>query len=123
MVRKSVIILAVIAAIVILGFIFRGKVAAVFQHSRATQAASSPSAPAEKKVLYWYDAMNPTHTYDKPGKAPDGMDLVPKYAEDETASSSASAEHSGHNSGEKKILFWYDPMHPAYKARQARDCP
>lgn len=125
MVRKSVIILAVIAAIVILGFIFRGKVAAVFQHSRATQAASSPSAPAEKKVLYWYDAMNPTHTYDKPGKAPDGMDLVPKYAEDETAPSSASAEHSGHNSGEKKILFWYDPMHPAYKADKpgiAPDC-
>ena len=125
MVRKSVIIIAVIAVVAILGFIFRGKVVAAFQHSRTTQTASSPSAPAEKKVLYWYDAMNPTHTYDKPGKAPDGMDLVPKYSEDETASSSASAEHSGHNSGEKKILFWYDPMHPAYKANKpgiAPDC-
>ena len=125
MVRKSVIIIAVIVAIVILGIIFRGKVVAVFQHSHATQTASSPSAPAEKKVLYWYDAMNPTHTYDKPGKAPDGMDLVPKYAEDETASSSASAEHSGHDSGKRKVLFWYDPMHPAYKANKpgiAPDC-
>ena len=125
MVRKSVIIIAVLAAIVVLGFIFRGKVASMFQHSHATQAASNPSAPAEKKVLYWYDAMNPTHTYNKPGKAPDGMDLVPKYAEDEAASSSASGEHAGHDSRERKVLFWYDPMHPAYKADKpgiAPDC-
>jgi Cu(I)/Ag(I) efflux system membrane fusion protein/cobalt-zinc-cadmium efflux system membrane fusion protein len=36
----------------------------------------------EHKVLYYRDAMNPSHTSDKPGKAPDGMDLVPVY-EDE----------------------------------------
>jgi RND family efflux transporter MFP subunit len=38
-------------------------------------------ARQERRVLYWQDAMNPDHHYDKPGKAPDGMDLVPVYAE------------------------------------------
>lgn len=31
------------------------------------------------KILYWVDPMNPSHRYDKPGKAPDGIDLVPVY--------------------------------------------
>ncbi|HKZ77496.1 MAG TPA: efflux RND transporter periplasmic adaptor subunit [Pyrinomonadaceae bacterium] len=38
--------------------------------------------PSERKILYWYDPMNPAYRSDKPGKAPDGMDLVPKYADD-----------------------------------------
>ncbi len=36
----------------------------------------------ERRVLYWYDSMNPSYHSDKPGKAPDGMDLVPKYADE-----------------------------------------
>ena len=122
MVRKSVIVAAVILILAIGVIIFRGKIVSAFRHTDSTQAAATK--PAEKKILYWYDAMNPTHTYDKPGKAPDGMDLVPKYAEDETTSTQA-ADHSGHGSGERKILFWYDPMHPAYKADKpgiAPDC-
>jgi RND family efflux transporter, MFP subunit len=70
----------------------------------------------EKKVLYWVDAMNPGHKSDKPGKAPDGMDLLPVYAE--TPSSSAQA-------GQKKVLYWVDPMHPAYTSDKpgiAPDC-
>ena len=124
MVRKSVIIAAVFTAVIVLGFIYRGKIVTAFHRLRSTQTASSSATPGEKKVLYWYDAMNPTHTYDKPGKAPEGMDLVPKYAEEETASSSQSGEHSGHKT-ERKVLFWYDPMHPAYKADKpgiAPDC-
>jgi len=31
------------------------------------------------RILYYRDAMNPSHTSDNPGKAPDGMDLVPVY--------------------------------------------
>lgn len=48
---------------------------------------ASPKEPqkavtaGERKVLYWYDQMNPAFRSDKPGKAPDGMDLLPKYAE------------------------------------------
>ncbi len=47
---------------------------------KAGHGAATPQAPAERKVLYWYDQMNPARRSDKPGKAPDGMDLIPKYA-------------------------------------------
>jgi RND family efflux transporter MFP subunit len=51
-----------------------------------------PTAPIgptkERKILYWQDAMNPAYKSNKPGKAPDGMDLVPVYA-DETPSTEA----------------------------------
>jgi RND family efflux transporter MFP subunit len=61
--------------------------------------------------------MNPQHHYDKPGKAPDGMDLVPMYADQVTP-----ARQSG-ESGERKILYWYDPMHPQYKADKPGKAP
>jgi membrane fusion protein, copper/silver efflux system len=40
------------------------------------------SAPTnERKVLYWYDPMQPGQRFDKPGKSPFmDMELVPKYA-------------------------------------------
>jgi len=90
---------------------------------RSGQAGSS-----ERKVLYWYDAMNPQHHYDKAGKAPDGMDLVPAYAANE--GSSAASNHAGTSLGnvansERKVLYWYDPMHPTYKSDKpgvAPDC-
>ena len=41
---------------------------------------AAQQATAKSYVLYWYDAMNPQNHYDKPGKAPDGMDLVPMPA-------------------------------------------
>lgn len=47
---------------------------------------------AERKVLYWRDAMNPQARYDKPGKAPDGMDLVPVYADEKTGSEAPGVE-------------------------------
>jgi Cu(I)/Ag(I) efflux system membrane fusion protein len=79
---------------------------------------SSATSVVEKKALYWVDAMNPTHKFDKPGKAPDGMDLVPVYAESGKPAAATSAE-------QKKILYWVDPMHPAYKSDKpgiAPDC-
>lgn len=79
-------------------------------------AKSSTTSAEAKKVLYWVDAMNPTHKFDKPGKAPDGMDLVPVYAGNEKAAPATA---------EKKILYWVDPMHPAYKSDKpgiAPDC-
>jgi Heavy metal binding domain len=85
MLRKSLGILAVIVVIA-LGAIYGGKLAGIFghQHAGSTAAANSGGGPAERKVLFWYDAMNAEHHYDKPGKAPDGMDLVPQYADDGT---------------------------------------
>ncbi len=39
-------------------------------------------AAAGRKVLYYVDPMNPSHTTDKPGRAPCGMDMEPVYADD-----------------------------------------
>ena len=47
---------------------------------KTTETAGS----SERTILYYTDAMNPGSRYEKPGKAPDGMDLVPVYS-DETA--------------------------------------
>jgi RND family efflux transporter MFP subunit len=53
--------------------------------AKATSAAAPP--PGGRKVLHWYDPMHPQYKADKPGKAPDcGMDLVPKYADENAAS-------------------------------------
>jgi len=101
------IVLVIIIVVVTGGRLFK---------SRSAQPAPSARA-GERKVLYWYDAMNPQHTYDKPGKAPDGMDLVPKYAEE---SANGAPQATG-----KKILYWYDPMHPKYRSDKpgiAPDC-
>ena len=96
--------LAAVAAVVV-ALLYGGKVIAAFQHDHVQQQAAS----GERKVLYWYDAMNPQRHYDKPGKAPDGMDLVPMYAEQSTppaknASAAAAAKV------ERKALYWYDAM-------------
>ena len=51
--------------------------------------SSNTSTQGEKKIKYWADAMNPSFHSDKPGKASDGMDLVPVYENStETAQSS-----------------------------------
>ena len=56
-------------------------------HASAEPAAS---APAERKVLYWYDPMSPTQKFDKPGKSPFmDMQLVPRYADEGDAGSTA----------------------------------
>jgi RND family efflux transporter MFP subunit len=51
----------------------------------AGQGSAGTPAKKERKILYWTDAMNPGRRYDKPGKAPDGMDLVPVYEEESPA--------------------------------------
>ncbi len=70
--------------------------------------------------------MNPQHTYNTPGKAPDGMDLVPKYADEQPAPTQRArprASASKPAGGERKILYWYDPMHPAYKSNKPGTAP
>src|SRR3974377_2523283 len=57
------------------------------------------------------------------------MDLVPQYADD-SAGSSLAGQSTRESSkpdilGERKVLFWFDPMHPAYKSDKpgvAPDC-
>ncbi|MBI4750839.1 MAG: efflux RND transporter periplasmic adaptor subunit [Acidobacteria bacterium] len=51
----------------------------------ATPSSANSGPAGERKILYWQDPMNPSNRSDKPGKAPDGMDLVPVYAQDGTS--------------------------------------
>jgi Cu(I)/Ag(I) efflux system membrane fusion protein len=107
--NKFLRILALAAAIaVVLSFLYGGKVTAAFQHDHGQQRAAS----GERKVLYWYDAMNPQHHYDKPGKAPDGMDLVAMYADQ--AAPPAPSVAAPAPKGKRKILYWYDAMNPQH---------
>jgi len=121
MFRKVIRILAVVAAIALaIGVTHSGRVSAFFQHDHSV--SQTTAAGTERKVLFWYDAMNPQNHYNKPGKAPDGMDLVPQYAEENSAPPTSNASTP---SSDRKILYWYDPMHPAYKADKpgiAPDC-
>jgi Cu(I)/Ag(I) efflux system membrane fusion protein len=89
MIRKFARYFALILAVVIVfGVLFRGRIGTWLHSDKAIASETvdkSGSTPPGSKVLYWYDSMNPQRHYDKPGKAPDGMDLVPKYADDEVA--------------------------------------
>ena len=52
------------------------------EHAAPPSAAASP----ERKVLYWYDPMQPQQKFDKPGKSPFmDMQLVPRYADEAEA--------------------------------------
>ena len=53
--------------------------------------AASLKAAGARTILYYVDPMNPSHTSDKPGKAPCGMDLEPVYA-DATPGTGASTD-------------------------------
>jgi RND family efflux transporter MFP subunit len=57
--------------------------------------------------------MNPANTSPTPKKAPDGMDFVPVYADEE----------NGAGKKERKILYYVDPMHPAYKSDKPGTAP
>jgi len=51
--------------------------------SRWSASPTSPAAPAERRVLYWYDPMVPGQRFDKPGKSPFmDMQLQPRYADE-----------------------------------------
>ena len=96
--RISVLAAAIALAI---GVTFGGRVSAIFQHQPT--ASQTTTAGTERKVLYWYDAMSPQHHYNKPGKAPDGMDLVPQYAEGDTSQTGSAPTAAAMPAGTVKI--------------------
>lgn len=66
-----------------------------FGASRATPPAASAAQASspDRKILYWYDPMVPQQRFDKPGKSPFmDMDLVPKYADEESATGSVTID-------------------------------
>jgi len=129
------IILGILLALT-LGVVYAGATHHWFGQSGHVGAATQSDKDAHKPV-YWYDAMNPQHHYNQPGKAPDGMDLVPQYAEKLPSPTEQGANSQAQNTanapgisskdgtGERKVLYWFDPMHPAYKSDKpgiAPDC-
>src|SRR5215472_11067289 len=77
----------------------------------------SGTKSAERKVLYWYDQMNPERHYDKPGKASDGMDLAPKYADEKQGAAKSTPQ------GERRILYYYDAMNPGMRSDRPGKAP
>jgi Cu(I)/Ag(I) efflux system membrane fusion protein len=119
MLRKVLSVLAIVAAIALaVGVTLSGKVSAIFQHQQSTSQTSP--AGSEHKVLYYYDAMSPQHHYNQPGKAPDGMDLIPQYAEENSTNPNTNASAS---SGERKVLYWYDAMSPQHHYNKPGKAP
>jgi membrane fusion protein, copper/silver efflux system len=57
----------------------------------ADHGAPQPAPQRERRVLYYYDSMNPTFRSPKPGNAIDGMPLVPRYADEEEATANMPA--------------------------------
>jgi Cu(I)/Ag(I) efflux system membrane fusion protein len=47
-------------------------------------------ADESKSILYWVAPMDPNYRRDKPGKSPMGMELIPVYADAETADNTIS---------------------------------
>ena len=110
----------VLAVAVVFGILFRGRITTWLQGDQAMASGTVKSAgtSSERKVLYWYDAMSPEHHYDKPGKAPDGMDLVPKYEDESNPSPGGGSQNQGTakstSQGERKVLYYYDAMNPSH---------
>ena len=79
----------------IIGSMMAGGIIAVggYAYFAATHPSANTPPATEKearKVLFWYDPMYPNTRFDKPGKSPFmDMDLVPKYADEESASAAA----------------------------------
>jgi multidrug efflux pump subunit AcrA (membrane-fusion protein) len=80
--------------------------------------------PANAKEVY-YCPMHPDYKSDKPGDCPIcNMRLVKL---EPTAAGAAQAERTDASwrppSGERKILYWQDPMHPQYKSDKPGKAP
>lgn len=81
---------ALILAGMIAGGIISVGVYTYYSSAKVSTETGQASPKEARKVLFWYDPMYPNTRFDKPGKSPFmDMDLIPKYADEETASASA----------------------------------
>ena len=67
-----------------------------------SKPAQAPVAKSDRKVLYYRNPMGLPDTSPVPKKAPDGMNYVPVYADEEASASAGSAKG--------KILYYRNPM-------------
>ncbi|HSE39494.1 MAG TPA: efflux RND transporter periplasmic adaptor subunit [Acidobacteriota bacterium] len=79
--RVYVFAMVILAGAVLLSFWFSSKQTP--SDVKKSDPTAQVSGKKERKILYYVDPMNPSFRSDKPGKAPDGMDLTPVYADDE----------------------------------------
>jgi RND family efflux transporter MFP subunit len=56
--------------------------------------SSPPKGSSDKKIKYWKAPMTPGFRSDKPGKSPMGMDLIPVYEDEPSASSTSIVKTS-----------------------------
>ncbi|SUX75039.1 copper/silver efflux system membrane fusion protein CusB [Citrobacter freundii] len=81
---------ALILAGMIAGGVISVGIYTYYSSANVTAKTGQASQKEARKVLFWYDPMYPNTRFDKPGKSPFmDMDLIPKYADEETASASA----------------------------------
>ena len=127
--KKNVLrILALVAVVAISMMLLFGKKLRAFQHDHPAQSSSSAAKPSgERKVLYWYAPMNPQYHSTHPGKSPMGMDLLPKYADEQAAPAAdqgaITASASKPAGGERKVLYWYDAMDPQHTYNKPGKAP
>ncbi|MBI5815269.1 MAG: efflux RND transporter periplasmic adaptor subunit [Nitrospinae bacterium] len=62
-------------------------------HKHGSAATGEAQPEKERKILYWYDPMLADFKSDKPGKSPMGMEMIPKYEDEDDA---GKKDHSGH---------------------------
>lgn len=112
MLRKNLRTIAFIVVVALaIGAVYGKRIAALFAAPEQTTksgnlAERKVASSGERKVLYWYDPMHPVYKSDKPGIAPDcGMQLVPKYADEEAGGNSSMPAGTVKISPEKQQLI------------------
>lgn len=81
---------ALILAGMIAGGVISVGIYTYYSSAKATAETGQASPKEARKVLFWYDPMYPNTRFDKPGKSPFmDMDLIPKYADEDTANASS----------------------------------
>lgn len=79
----GVIIICAIAIGTAGGYLLATKEMGRAGHAPVMEQKQTATPLQEKKILYWYDPMQPQQHFDKPGKSPTmDMDLLPRYAEE-----------------------------------------
>ena len=68
-----------------IGSILGGAIGFTAQHWLGDTTHTTEHAQESNEPLYWVAPMDPNYKRDKPGKSPMGMDLIPVFAEDDTA--------------------------------------
>jgi len=79
--KRLLVVTGALLALVVAGFIGYW----IASRSKSTSSTARTAPASERKVLYWYDPMQPETHYSHPGMSSMGMKLIPKYVGQGTA--------------------------------------